>query len=153
MTTRPALPAKPLANANPIDQKANNLQLFKTTLKDLLNISIAELKEAKANKAIEYDEIINAAKEKILENKKEKIKLVEKDTQAILDELDVFKTKVHAEITGTIEKSEQAKLKSLEQVNAAENTKTVYENLFLKTHTYFDLSNKNFKKKKGLRVS
>ena len=125
MTTRPALPAKPSANTNPLDQKANNLQLFKTTLKDLLNISIAELKEAKTNKAIEYDEIINAAKEKILENTKEKIKLVEKDTQAILDELDVFKSKVHAEITGTIEKSEQAKLKSLEQVNAAENSKTV----------------------------
>jgi hypothetical protein len=125
MSTKPIFAAKPAqpTSENATSGKNNNLQLFKSTLKELLNISISELKEAKGIKAIEYDEQINSLKEKILESKKEKIKIVEKDTQTILDELDAFKKKIHAEISSTIEKSEAAKLKSLEQINVAENSK------------------------------
>jgi hypothetical protein len=128
MSTKPipaAKPAQPISENTTTSGKNNNLQLFKSTLKELLNISISELKEAKGIKAIEYDSQINSLKEKILENKKETIKIVEKDTQTILDELDAFKKKIHAEISSTIEKSEAAKLKSLEQINAAENSKKV----------------------------
>ena len=107
--------------------KPNNLQLFKTNLTELMNISINELKDAKSLKFNEYDKQINQIKERILENKKEKLRIIEKDVQSILDELDTFKSHLYEEINETIDQCEALKLKSVALINLADTSKKALE--------------------------